>query len=194
VRKAVGDHTVVHADANSGFTPRRAIEVGHMLEQYNYGHFEEPCPYPELEWTAEVAAALKIPVSGGEQDTDLAHFRRMINMKAVDIVQPDICYVGGISRALQVAAMAEAAGIPCTPHAANLSMVTIFTLHLMGAIPNAGPFLEYSIEDGKWSKGLFTPALEVKDGKVAIPDAPGWGVTISPEWMDKADYQISKLD
>ncbi|TDF94107.1 mandelate racemase/muconate lactonizing enzyme family protein [Paenibacillus piri] len=194
VRKAVGDKTIVHADANSGFTPKRAIEVGRMLEQYNYGHFEEPCPYPELEWTAEVASALQIPVSGGEQDTDLAQFRRMIRMGAVDIVQPDICYVGGISRALQVAKMAEHAGLPCTPHAANLSMVTVFTLHLLGAIPNGGPFMEFSIEDTKWLDGLFTPALTVKEGQVAIPDAPGWGVTINPEWLDKADYQCSTLD
>ncbi|MCU6791083.1 mandelate racemase/muconate lactonizing enzyme family protein [Paenibacillus sp. WQ 127069] len=191
IRKALGDQTIIHADANSGFTPKRAIEIGRLLEQYNYGHFEEPCPYPELEWTAEVADALTIPVSGGEQDTDLAQFRRMIAMKAVDIVQPDICYAGGISRTLQVAKMAEAAGIPCTPHAANLSMVTIFTLHLMGALPNAGPYLEFSIEEPGWAQGFYETFPVARDGKVAIPDGPGWGVTFSQEWLDKAQYQIS---
>ena len=109
-------------------------------------HFEEPCPYWELEWTAEVAAALDVDVTGGEQDCMLRQWRRMIELHAVDVVQPDICYLGGINRTLEVARMAAAAGLPCTPHSANLSLVTVFTLHLMGAIENAGPYVELSIE------------------------------------------------
>jgi len=112
VRKALGDDVVLLADANSCYTPGRAIEVGRILEANRYGHFEEPCPYWELEWTAEVAAALGIPVAGGEQDVDLAQWRRMIRMRAVDIVQPDVCYVGGLTRALRVARMAADAGMP----------------------------------------------------------------------------------
>ena len=70
-------------------------------------------------------------------------------MHAVDIVQPDVCYMGGIVRTLRVARMAAAAGLPCTPHSANLSMVTLFTMHLLGAIPNAGKYLEFSIEGAR---------------------------------------------
>jgi L-alanine-DL-glutamate epimerase-like enolase superfamily enzyme len=194
VRKSLGEATVLLADANSGFSPTRAIEVGHMLEEFGFGHFEEPCPYPELEWTAEVAAALRIPVSGGEQDCDLAQFRRMIRMKAVDIVQPDVCYIGGFSRALAVARMAEEGGLSCTPHAANRSMVTVFTLHLQGAIPNAGPYMEFSIEDVPWLEGLFTSdPFRVVDGLMDIPDGPGWGVEIRPDWLARAAYEISSL-
>jgi L-alanine-DL-glutamate epimerase-like enolase superfamily enzyme len=193
VRRALGNNTVLLVDANSGYTPQKAIQVGHMLEEYNIGHFEEPCPYPEIEWTAQVTRALKIPVAGGEQDCDLSQWRRMINMGAVDIVQPDICYVGGLSRALKVAAMAEEAGLVCTPHAANLSMVTIFTLHMQGAIPNAGPYLEFSIEPDPWTRDLFDPILQVKDGKVTVPEGPGWGVTPNKEWLENAEYRISEL-
>ncbi len=194
VRKALGSETQLLADANSGFGVKRAIEVGRMLEDQGFGHFEEPCPYPDLESTAEVAETLSIPVSGGEQDCDLMQFRRMIRMKAVDIVQPDVCYVGGISRALAVARMAEDAGMPCTPHAANRSMVTLFTLHLQGAISNAGPYMEFSIEDAPWVEGLFvTDPFEVVDGYVTIPDAPGWGIDINPAWLEKADRAVSAL-
>src|SRR5204863_6105782 len=143
VRRAIGREATLLVDGNSGYTPRRAIEVGRLLEDHGIGHFEEPCPYWELEWTAEVAAALNVPVAGGEQDTDLAQFRRMLDMRAVDIVQPDVCYVGGIARAQRVARMAEERGVPTTPHSANLSLVTVFTLHLMAAIPNPGPFIEF---------------------------------------------------
>jgi L-alanine-DL-glutamate epimerase-like enolase superfamily enzyme len=192
VRKAVGDDIWLHVDANSCYTSAKAIEVGKILEDNSVCHFEEPCPYWELEWTAKVAAALKVPVASGEQDNDLAQWQRMINMHAVDIVQPDVCYVGGLTRALRVAAMAAEAKLPCVPHSANLSMVTIFTLHLLGAIANAGPYMEFSIEPTGWTKDLYHPVPEVRDGKVAIPDGPGWGVTINPAWLAAAKRQISE--
>lgn len=193
VRQAIGPDAVLLADGNSCYTPARAIEVGRMLEAYNVGHFEEPCPYWELEWTAEVAAALTVPVAGGEQDYDLNQWRRIIRMPAVDIVQPDIGYIGGLTRALRVAAMARETGLVCVPHSANLALVLVFSLHMMGAIPNAGPHVEFTIERDTWSDGLYTPALRVRDGKVAIPDGPGWGVTINPAWLEKAEYQSSEL-
>ena len=193
VRKALGDKVSLLADGNSCYTPPKAIQVGRILEDNGYCHFEEPCPYWELEWTAEVAAALKIPVAGGEQDNDLAQWRRMIRMRAVDIVQPDILYVGGLTRALRVAALAAEAGLPCVPHSANLALVIVFTLHLCGAIPNAGQFVEFTIEPGDWWKDLYQPALEVRDGRVAVPDGPGWGVTINPDWLARAERQVSKL-
>jgi len=192
VRKAIGDEVSLLVDGNSCYTPPRAIEVGkQILEPNNVCHFEEPCPYWELEWTAAVAAALKVPVAGGEQDNDLAQWRRMIKMHAVDIVQPDLCYIGGLTRALRAAAMAAKADMPCVPHSANLSMVTVFTLHTLGAIPNAGPHMEFSIEPTEWTKGLYEPELKVVDGKVRIPDGPGWGVTINPKWLDAAERKIT---
>jgi L-alanine-DL-glutamate epimerase-like enolase superfamily enzyme len=194
VRQAVGADVTILADGNSCYTPKRAIEVGRILEQHRYGHFEEPCPYPELEWTAEVAAALTIPVAGGEQDTDLAQFRRMVLMDAVDIVQPDICYLGGITRSRQVAAMAAERGKPCTPHAANRSLVTVFTMHLVAAIPNAGPFMEFGIESTPWTDELFEPVLKAENGAVRFPDLePGWGIRIRPEWLDGATRQQSSV-
>ncbi|MBI1389011.1 MAG: mandelate racemase/muconate lactonizing enzyme family protein [bacterium] len=193
VRKAVGDGVDLLADGNSCYTPPRAIEVGRLMEDNGYIHFEEPCPFWELEWTAETAKALTVPVAGGEQDNDLAQWRRMIAMNAVDIVQPDILYVGGVTRSLRVAAMALEKDMPCVPHSANLAMVTLFSLHVMGAILNAGPHVEFSIESTPWTDGLFSPALEVKEGKVMIPAEPGWGVTINPDWLAQAERQVSEL-
>ena len=164
-----------------------------MLHDYGVWHLEEPCPYWELEWTAEVTRTVKVPVAGGEQDYDLQQWKRILGMRAVDIVQPDVCYIGGLTRAIRVANWAESAELPCVPHSANLSMVTVFTLHLMGAVPNAGPHIEFSIEPTPWVEGFFTPALQVHDGKVDIPSGPGWGVEISPTWLEGTDHQISEL-
>jgi L-alanine-DL-glutamate epimerase-like enolase superfamily enzyme len=192
VRKAIGEDAALLVDGNSCYTPERAIEVGRMLEDNNIGHFEEPCPYWELEWTAEVAAALDVPVAGGEQDNDLAQWRRMINMDAVDIVQPDVCYMGGITRSLRVAQMAEEKGKLCVPHSANRSLVTVFTLHLLGAIPNAGPHFEFSIEPPGWTAELLTEPLEAIDGHVQIPEGPGWGVEVNPAWLEKTHRAVSE--
>src|SRR5260370_3064915 len=160
VGAALGPDAVLMVDANSCYTPKKAIEVGRMLESLGVAHFEEPCPYWELDWTRQVSKALDVNVAGGEQDCMLGEWRRMMDGHAVDVVQPDVCYVGGLTRAVQVAEMAKQAGIPCTPHSANLSMVTVFALHLAGAIENAGPFVEFSIEPAQsypWHAGLFHP-------------------------------------
>jgi L-alanine-DL-glutamate epimerase-like enolase superfamily enzyme len=133
-------------------------------------------------------------VAGGEQDYDLQQWKRIVAMRAVDIVQPDICYIGGLTRALRVARMAQGADMPCVPHSANLSMVTLFSLHMMGAIPNAGSYVEFSIEPTHWTEGLYSPALEVRDGRVSIPEGPGWGVEISAGWLERSDYRISALE
>lgn len=193
VRQAVGDDIKLLADGNSCYTPRRAIEVGRMMEANGYAQFEEPCPYWELEWTAEVTRALKLAVSGGEQDNDIAQWRRMIAMRAVDIVQPDILYLGGVLRTLRVAAMAREAGLRCVPHSANRALVTLATLHVMGALPNAGDYVEYSIEPTGWTDGLYDRDLKVVDGRVAIPDGPGWGVRINPALLERCERQVSEL-
>jgi L-alanine-DL-glutamate epimerase-like enolase superfamily enzyme len=197
MRRALGDDVDLLIDANSCYSPDRAIEVGHMLQDHGFTHFEEPCPYWELEQTKQVTDALEIDVTGGEQDCDLPTWKRMIDMRAVDIVQPDILYLGGISRTLRVAKMAAVAGLPVTPHCANWSLVTLFTMHLLRAIPNAGKYLEFSIEGPDyypWQYDLFVEnPYEIKDGQACVTDAPGWGVEISPQWLARSAYQVSEL-
>ena len=111
----------------------------------------------------------------------------------LDADTPTYLYLTDYS-SLYVADLAHKAGIPCVPHSANVSLVTVFTLHMMGAIPNAGPHIEFSIEPRAWTEGLYSPALEVRDGAVQIPDGPGWGVEINTEWLAAAERQVSELD
>ncbi|MBX2823263.1 MAG: mandelate racemase/muconate lactonizing enzyme family protein [Gammaproteobacteria bacterium] len=196
ISAAVGDEMDLLVDANSCFTPTRAIEVGHMLEQHGIGHFEEPCPYWEHDQTLAVTEALSIDVTGGEQDVDLTLWKYLIERGVMNIAQPDVCYLGGISRTLRVARMAELQGMPVTPHCANLSLVTLFTAHLLKALPNAGKYLEFSIEGEDyypWQQDLYVSSpYEIVDGHLEVPDEPGWGVEISPAWLDRATYQLSE--
>jgi L-alanine-DL-glutamate epimerase-like enolase superfamily enzyme len=196
--RALGDGIDKLVDANSGFSVPRAIAVGRMLQDHGIGHYEEPVPYWDLEATRAVTEALEVDVTGGEQDWDLATWTRMIDMRAVDVVQPDVMYLGGMARTLQVARMAEAAGLPCTPHAANLSLVTMCTMHLLAAIPNAAKYLELSIEGDDyypWQRDLFLgQPFAVSDGHVTVTDTPGWGLEVNPAWLERATYTEAALD
>ncbi|MCA3555425.1 mandelate racemase/muconate lactonizing enzyme family protein [Aestuariivirga sp.] len=197
VSRALGDGVAKLVDANSCYSPKRAIEVGRLLEAEGISHFEEPCPYWEFAWTKEVTDALSIDVTGGEQDCEFTAWETMIGMRAVDVVQPDVMYLGGMLRTLHVCKMAEKAGLPVTPHAANLSLVTMCTMHLLRAIPNAGKYLEFSIEEADyypWQYDLFLgEPYRIEDGKATVTEAPGWGVEINPAWLDKAQYKVSEV-
>jgi L-alanine-DL-glutamate epimerase-like enolase superfamily enzyme len=196
VRRALGPDVALLVDGNSCYSPARAIEVGRMLEANGVSHFEEPCPYWEMEQTRQVSEALALDVTGGEQDWDFHHWKRMIAMRAVDVIQPDVLYMGGIARTLRVARWGAEAGLPCTPHSANLSAVTLFTMHLLRALPNAGKYLEFSIEGPEyypWQVGLFVEdPYTIRDGKASVTDQPGWGFEVNPEWLARSSYQCSE--
>jgi L-alanine-DL-glutamate epimerase-like enolase superfamily enzyme len=99
---------------------------------------------------------------------------------------------------LAVAKLAERHNLPVTPHSANLGMVTLFTMHFLAALANAGKYLELSIEGPDyypWQYGLFRgDPYRVENGCVTVPGAPGWGVDINPEWLERAQYQKSALE
>jgi L-alanine-DL-glutamate epimerase-like enolase superfamily enzyme len=197
VARALGDGIDKLVDGNSGFSPDRAIAVGHLLQDHGIGHFEEPCPYWQVDQTARVRAALTLDVAGGEQDCEFTAWQLAFDHHAVDIAQPDVMYMGGLTRTLQVCDMAARAGLPVTPHAANLGLVTMCTMHLLRAIPNPGKYLEFSIEGPEyypWQQDLFlgTP-YAITDGHATVTDAPGWGVEVNPAWLDRAAYRRSEL-
>lgn len=115
VSKALGDDVEKLVDGNSGFTPRRAIEVGRMLEQNGIGHFEEPCRYWDYDQTAEVRRALSIDVAGGEQDCELSMWQLSIEHQAVDILQPASCILAGCTGRWRSAAWARPPGCRSRP-------------------------------------------------------------------------------
>ena len=196
VSNALGDGIDKLVDANSCYAPPRAIEVGLILQDNGISHYEEPCPYWHYDQTAQVRAALDIDIAGGEQDCEFSAWQLMIEHHSVDILQPDVMYLGGISRTLQVCQMGQKAGLPITPHAANLSLVTMCTMHLLKAIPNPGKYLEFSIEGldyYPWQTGLFRgDPYRIQDGHAIVPAEPGWGVEIDPAFLDKATYHVTE--
>ena len=186
VRETFGDDMVIYADANGSYEPARAIEVGRLLEASNIAFYEEPCPFDHLDQTKEVAAALPIPIAGGEQESSLWNFRWMILHDAVQIVQPDLFYFGGFIRAIRVARMAETAGMSCIPHISGVGLGYLYVLHFASFIPNADLHMEYKGKTEEIPITCDTSSLVSTQGEIRVPSGPGLGVTIDPDVLVRA--------
>ena len=172
-RKTWGDKIEIFVDANGSYRAKEAIEIGREMEKLNIGFFEEPCRWQDYQGTLAVADALRMPVAGGEQDSSLEHFHWMTQRKVVDLVQPDVYYLGGLTRMLRVARMADQFGMKITPHSPKTGADAAANLHFASVVPNLGPYQEYR------------HAPEVRGGKVAVPREAGLGVEYDArDWRD----------
>ena len=188
-----GTHIIV--DVNGNYSVPRAIEMGKFMHGHGIKLFEEPCPYWEIEKTKAVrdaCAEFGLPVAGGEQDYIDTMWERMIDGSVMDVCQPDLLYIGGFSRALRVARHAAQKGLLVTPHTSNRSPILVMGLHYMACINTPYPFLECGIEADLWTKDAYEPPVEIRDGRVKVPSAPGWGFEPSGEFLAKSQYGISK--
>ena len=174
VRKSFGDAMVIHADANSSYDAPEAIKIGRLLESVKAIHYEEPCQFDHLEENKIVSDALDIPVALGEQEYSDWRFRWVVANRAVDIVQPDLFYYGGIVRSMRVARMAALAKMATTVHLSG-GFGFVYVLHFASCVPDIGPYQEYKLgleRYGSW----FEPAITTKDGKLSVPTSPGVGI------------------
>jgi len=183
LREAVGENIALYVDANSSYDAPRAIEIGKMLEDYQYDFFEEPCPWQDYRETRQVTTSLDIPDAGGEQDSSRAQFEYMIDERVVDILQPDIMYNGGFLRTLEIAAYAGLAGIPVTLHSPQRGASNAYKMQFASIVQNIGSFQEFTPGQGyEWC----TLALEFNQGDLDIVNKPGWGIDYDEAYLKKA--------
>jgi L-alanine-DL-glutamate epimerase-like enolase superfamily enzyme len=185
-RKRLGDDVVINADANGGYNAAKAIEVGKLLQDLNFGFFEEPCPFEELSETKLVNDALKIPIAVGEQDTSLWRFQWILENKVADIVQPDINYVGGFCRALRVARIARKFNATIVPHNTQTGSTAVNLLAFAAVTPNIGPRMEFVHRGNEKAESWSSPQFPIVNGKIAVPKGPGLGVDFDPAYLAKA--------
>ena len=187
VRKVLGDEMTIYADSNGSYDAHKAIEIGRLLEDANIDFYEEPCPFDHLEETKQVADALTIPIAGGEQENSLRRFRWMIHNDCVQIVQPDLHCFGGFIRCIRVARMAAEAGMPCTLHISGTYFSGYFyMLHFASCVPNIGPYQEYKGKRKDVPFSCDTSSLESRNCVIRIPSGPGFGITLDPDFVKKA--------
>lgn len=185
VRKTFGDNMVIYADSNGSYTTEEAIRIGRIMEEYKIDFYEEPVPFDWYEETLAVADALNIPVAGGEQEPSLHMFRWLIANDALQVVQPDMFYFGGMIRSMKVARMAKAMGKECTPHISGSGMGYLYMMHFVSAIENAGPYHEFKGFNNELPFVCPTSRLESIEGVVEVPSGPGLGIELDPAYISK---------
>ncbi|QGY43563.1 mandelate racemase/muconate lactonizing enzyme family protein [Maribellus comscasis] len=185
VRKTFGENMTIYADSNGSYTVDEAIRIGRVLQEYKIDFYEEPVPFDWYEDTLEVAKALAVPIAGGEQEPSMHNFRWLIANDALQIVQPDIFYFGGMIRSMKVALMADLLGKPCVPHISGSGLGYLYMMHFVSAIPNAGPFHEFKGFNNEIPLECKTSDLESNNGVVTVPSGPGLGVEIDPEFIGR---------
>ena len=147
--------------------------------------FEEPVATDDIDGSALVAHQITTPVSGYETETGLPGFRELITRHAVDIVQPDVIWTGGITECRKVAALAQAYGMPVIPHVFSSAVSSIANMHFIASIPN-GSWLEFDQNPNALRSELFEEPITVDgDGNVRLPDRPGLGVTLNQATVER---------
>lgn len=202
-RQAIGPAAALMVDANSGFTDAfHALQLAAFLKTQQVAWFEEPCVWNDLQCNRLVQTHGGLPVALGEQEYRLHEDWRLLTgtntsgLASMAVVQPDVGYNGGLSRALLVAQLAHGAGATFVPHSPGATLTTLFTLHLMAALPPtlAVPHMEFGCVDDGIPKGNWQPGFHLQsDGTLALPPGPGWGASIDPSVLRAGSARVSSL-
>lgn len=188
VREAAGPSIDLLIEVHRRLAPMHAIDLAGRLEQFEPFWFEEPCPAENLDALAEIRAAINIPVVTGEAIYAKSGFRPVFEQRAADIINPDVCSVGGILELKEIAAMAEPAYVAVSPHNYNSTVLGLAsTVQASATMPN---FLitEYFIPFAEVGRKIATQ-LEPHNGYITLPEAPGLGVEVHEEAFDQVAYQ-----
>ncbi len=184
-RKTFGDKMVIYADSNGSYTPDEAIRIGRILEEYKIDFYEGPVAFDWYEETKQVADALKIPIAGGEQEASIHNFRWLIANDALQIVQVDVFYFGGMIRSMKVARIAHAFGKQHIPNISTSGLGYLYMMHFVSAIPNADLYHEFEGVNNELPFDCKTSSLSNKDGVITVPTGPGLGIDIDPDFINK---------
>lgn len=181
-REALGPEIRLMADAHGTWTVAEARAFCRMVEDCDLFWFEEPCSADDKAGTAEVRRCSTVPVSAGESEFTRHDFRELAELRAVDVMQPDLAIAGGITEGLRIAGIAAAYNLRLAPHLWSGAPAFAAGLHL-AATQSAGFILEYSLGHNPMLHELIEESFPVEDGHVAIPDRPGLGITVRESFL-----------
>ncbi len=198
VRGGIGDNFRFMIDANHGYTTHDALYVGRAMEEFSPYWFEEPVAPEDLDGYRELRAALKVNISGGEAEFNRWGWRKLLESRGLDIAQPEVCALGGISEYLRVLALCHSHFTPVVNHVWGSAIAVAVNLHLLAAMPPLPgglfpwePMLEFDTTHNRFIDDLLTVSLDIKkqvkinNGTVSLPNGPGLGVTPKRDFLDK---------
>jgi len=190
IRDAIGYDIKLMVDANCAYDATEAIKLAKEMEKYDIYWFEEPVPPEDIEGSLEVKNNTTIRVTTGECEFTRYGFWQLINRRATDILQPDICCAGGFSEVQKILAMATAANIQCIPHVWGTNVAIAAALQFYATIPPIPikanppePFFEYDRSPNPLREGTSREKFAVSGGYIAIPQKPGLGITLDMDFV-----------
>ncbi len=185
IREAFNKDITLYADCNGSYDAKEAIRIGQILEKNQIDLFEQPVPTDWYQAWKSTADALSIPIGSGGGEVSLRNYRWLIGNEAVQMVQQDLFYFGGMIRCMKVARMAAAKGYLCTPHISGTGLGYIYMMQFVSAVPNAGPFHEYKGLSKNIPFDCKTSSLKPENGILHLPKGVGSGVEIDSDFIAK---------
>jgi len=184
IRDGAGDRLKLRIDPNMGYTPDVALALARYLEKYNLEYFEQPMPLSCIGESARFRRQTRTPLALNESVTTPEIALQLLQLHAADVLLPDTYQCGGILGVKKVAALAEAAGVPCVFHCAHdLGLKTAAMLHVVASTPNfplANDCTYYGLEDD-----VIAPLHKIERGRMPVPEGPGLGVTVDEKKVAK---------
>jgi galactonate dehydratase len=181
VRDAVGPDVEVFVEAHGRFTPATAIKVAQALEPFDPGWIEEPIPPSNAKALKKVSEQVRIPVATGERVHARPEFAELLELHAVDVLQPDLTMCGGIAETRKIASWAESYYVLVAPHNVGGPVSTAAALHVAACTPNFKVLEHFNDFTDDYVKASAPGNPEVVEGYFALPEAPGLGVTIDED-------------
>jgi L-alanine-DL-glutamate epimerase-like enolase superfamily enzyme len=194
LRTAVGPDIEIATDSHAvqirgPWTRRDALAIAQAIEDFDLLFYEEPLRYDDPEGYAELRQRTRIPIAGGECLTGIGEFREWFRKGALDIAQPDATHVGGIGPCLAVAKEAQAHHADLIVHTgAAIGPGLMANLHVAFASPNAH-FVEYALAPDNVRAEMLAEPVRVTDGYATLPTAPGLGVELRPDFIEKYPFR-----
>lgn len=178
-REALGDNIKLMTDAHGTFSVPEAKQFCRGVEDCNLYWFEEPISPDNKVGTAEVRKATAIPIAAGESEYTAFDVRDLIDLRALDVVQPDSAIIGGITEAMRVSQLAHAYQLELAPHCWGSAFSFMAGVNVAFAAPSA-TIIEFSLGGNPMMYDLVEEHIEAVDGQIKAPTAPGLGLT--PNW------------
>ena len=188
-REAVGDEVDICLELHRRMSPAEAIVLGQEVAPYHPYFYEDPVLPDNMDSMAWVAEHINIPIATGERLLNIQEFSMLLRRNAVHFVRPCVCAAGGLSHAKKVAALAEAFNVQVVPHNPLGPVSTAVSVQLAACIPNFA-IQEYSNIE---SSEIVKKPVELKDGYLIVPDAPGIGVELQEDLEKRHPYRMRQL-
>ena len=182
-REALGPSKKLMVDAHGTYSVPEAKQFCRLLEDVNLFWFEEPVSSDDRKGMAEVRSQTTIPIAAGESEFTRFDFRDMIDVRAVDVLQPDMAICGGITEGMRIASLAATHQLAIAPHLWGSAFMFMAGLHLAFASP-AAVILEYSLGANPMLHDLVEEPFKAANGLLNAPTRPGLGVTPNQKFIE----------